>query len=354
MSSHSILPILIDGIAIDPNGPGPGPNNVWFIWPDSNWEKKVSDTFFETTEQLQTHWTWNSLKVTKVAGEGHLKCNWRKCMGVIRCSAVSCQRLVRPQTTDARLREQLKRLCHKCNQPLLHVPCDARSKIITNSDTLERTFAHIGTHRHLRPPHLHIDPAALKTFNAVIQANPRATPAQLAAGTTLSSGAPGAPVSEIDPALVNRGRVRYQRRAALSSSHVRGPKSGGDKFLEDYHKFLDANPDWVIDTKMESGLFLVTLQSAYMKSRLLKETVKTEAVNGFVTDACHGFFKDGLLFVTSTYVPDLRMWTPVLMAYSRGEDMMHYRQYFRLFMESMLNALGNKELRDEMVAQVSV
>ena len=96
------------------------------------------------------------------------------------------------------------------------------------------------------------------------------------------------------------------------------------------------------------------MQSPYMTREMVLE-VQSDVNPGFVTDACHGFFHDDrkYLFVTSSYSIRLRGWIPVFLAYSGGQDVGHYRHYFRLLFTSLKHEVGTQfQIRDENYAQV--
>ncbi|KAK0438724.1 uncharacterized protein EV420DRAFT_1279903, partial [Desarmillaria tabescens] len=64
-------------------------------------------------------------------------------------------------------------------------------------------------------------------------------------------------------------------------------------------------------------VIVISLQSAYMSSTVLKDTIIDKPINGMVSDAAHGWWRKrtSLLIATSTYSTILMCWVPTLFSY---------------------------------------
>lgn len=261
--------------------------------------------------------------------------------------------MARPQSKKSRVSEQiLKYRCtlDDCGGAWEHVTCDAHTEIARDGDNV--IFSHIGNHTHRRPPVLHLDPREAQKLVNTVRERPSSTPIQLITGSSLTPGAPGSSVADISPLLNNRSRLSRHRSDILASGEA--PRVGGDKFVNALHDFANNHADFVLELAFLPHLMFI-LQSPYMASEMVKEVVLENGCEGFVTDACHSFFKDEqkLLFVTGSYSLRLRGWVPVALAYSGGQSAGHYRHYFLKIFKRMVEGMGTRmQITDEHFAQV--
>ncbi|KAJ7733876.1 hypothetical protein B0H14DRAFT_2543346 [Mycena olivaceomarginata] len=211
-----------------------------------------------------------------------------------------------------------------------------------------------GTHDHPRPTvRLHLAKEERDEFAAIVREQPKTGPLKLVVGRPTASG-PAQSVAKISPLLVNADRVKYERQKVLRGSGGHG----GDHFLSEFAKIEASNPNFIRSSQF--GLVsAIVMQTPFLASRLIKAvSVDTEAVNGIVSDAAHGFWADrnSILIISSTYEPVyLQCWVPGLISYSNGGTAEHYRiHFFQLFLsmaeESRQRAI---ELIDDMLANVS-
>ena len=90
------------------------------------------------------------------------------------------------------------------------------------------------------------------------------------------------------------------------------------------------------------------MQTPLLRRLLVKnQPIEGEALNGMVSDAAHGFWRErnDLLIVSSTYSLDLRAWVPGQLTYSDGGTEEHYAvHFFNLFVSIALErkARGQK------------
>ncbi|KAJ7208420.1 hypothetical protein B0H12DRAFT_1034287, partial [Mycena haematopus] len=102
---------------------------------------------------------------------------------------------------------------------------------------------------------------------------------------------------------------------------------------------------------------VIVLQSPWQRHISLKDKIRTEAVNGTVSDACHDYFTghNHLLFLSSTFEPThLKSWVPILMTYSNGATAVHYRIHFLYLFRGLAEecAKTDREVRDDLFANV--
>ena len=69
-------------------------------------------------------------------------------------------------------------------------------------------------------------------------------------------------------------------------------------------------PGFVIYSKLDS-ITVISVQYPLMRSQLVKERLLEGPINGLVSNAAHGWWKErtSLLVVSSTYCPDLLSYT---------------------------------------------
>ncbi|KAJ7825884.1 hypothetical protein B0H14DRAFT_2368599 [Mycena olivaceomarginata] len=193
-------------------------------------------------------------------------------------------------------------------------------------------------------------------FAAIVKEQPKVGPLPLVVGHATADG-PAPSVANISPALVNTERVKYERRKVLV------PGSGGyrgDNFVKEFAKFAKSNPNF-IRTSHFGQVAVIIMQTPFMASRLIKSVpvLDHDAVGGLVSDAAHGFWKEGnsQLIITSTYEPvHLKCWVPVLITYSNGGTEQHYQlHFFELFL-GFAEECQRREivLTDDMLANVSL
>jgi hypothetical protein len=172
-------------------------------------------------------------------------------------------------------------------------------------------------------------PKEKKEFSKIVEQNPSAGPLKLLVGPPGVDG-PGESVANITPVLFNAERIRYERRKILKGSH--NPR--GDNFVKEFAKFDQNHPDFILEAQF-GEVSIIVMQTPFMASKLVKSTIDLEAVNGLVSDAAHGVWRErnSLLIVSSTFDPHhLKCWVPGIMSYANGGTAEHYRiHYFHLF-----------------------
>lgn len=131
------------------------------------------------------------------------------------------------------------------------------------------------------------------------------------------------------------------------------------RFLPKLERFKEKHPHWTVGLHWDENVHLIVLQSPWQRRIALKDKIKTEAVNGIVSDACHDYF-DGnnqLLFLSSTFEPThLKSWVPILMTYSNGATAVHYRIHFLYLFRGLAGQcqIINRKVTDTLFANVSL
>ncbi|KAJ7131338.1 hypothetical protein C8R44DRAFT_561197, partial [Mycena epipterygia] len=272
----------------------------WNPWPDGTWEATYPREYFEQC-QFAVHWACevrgakkNSVGSSRAKKKFDGAHTLRLCRGVMKCTNGTCEILTRPQTKNAGRIAQLQTGC-SCGFPLRHHACDIRIEYWVFRDGAH--FRHSGYHHHER----------------------------LLAGRPAVDG-PGPSVADISSVLLNPHRIQYERRKILNPNN-----KVCCRFLPKLERFKEKHPDWTVGIHWQDHINVIVLQSPWQCRMGLKDQIKSEAVNGIVSDACHDYFTahNHLLFLSSTFDPrHLKSWVPILMTYSNGATAVHYRIHF--------------------------
>ena len=150
----------------------------------------------------------------------------------------------------------------------------------------------------------------------MVESNPKAGPASLKAGTRTRQ-----PVSELDPALANQGRVKYLRERVLKSKNddLPGSLKGGIGSLMRWHdhlmdqvKNLEAE-NFLVDVELlDEKNRILTVQSPYMREvlRECKGGLNSDTIEGVIFDS--EYPKNACVHFTSAHDYLLNRWVPVL------------------------------------------
>ncbi|KAF5310768.1 hypothetical protein D9619_008108 [Psilocybe cf. subviscida] len=112
----------------------------------------------------------------------------------------------------------------------------------------------------------------------------------------------------------------------------------GDYFFKQLEKFHQEYPGLITDSNMDGGSVVISLQSPFMRSQLVRKERLPNPVNGMVNDAAHGWWKErnSLLMISSVYCDDLNRWLPGMISYMNGATIEHYTQHFFTFFQSVI------------------
>lgn len=213
-------------------------------------------------------------------------------------------------------------------------------------------YSNGGYHNHDRLTHvLHLLPQEQARFEAVVTAHPRVGSLGLIVGVPGLKG-PGESVADISGVLLNADRVRKEKQKVKKTE-----PHGGDSFVSEFAKFSAEHKGFVIHSKLDE-VTVISLQTPFMRSQLVKDYILDEPVNGLVSDAAHGWWRErtSLLIVSSCYCSELLCWVPGVFSYSNGASAEHYKYHFLAVFHSMAcEALEQqKEISDRMFAGVSL
>ncbi|KAJ7634042.1 hypothetical protein B0H17DRAFT_1217322 [Mycena rosella] len=189
-------------------------------------------------------------------------------------------------------------------------------------------------------------------FENVVNEHPRMGPAQLLAGRPALDG-PGPSVADISSVLMNPHRIQYERRKIFNPEN----KVRDLRFFPKLERFKEKHPDWTVGVHWMHRINVIVLQSPWQRRISLKDQIKSEAVNGVVSDACHDYFtgQNQLLFLSSTFEPIyLKSWVPILMTYSNGATAVHYRIHFLYLFRGLAARCREikRKVTDELFANV--
>ncbi|KAF8069339.1 hypothetical protein FPV67DRAFT_1625517 [Lyophyllum atratum] len=266
----------------------------WDGWPDGFFERDFTFNEVFETNNLKAHW---AMKVSggDRKGDSHAmdwqggKKSTRRCMGIMECDDRDCEVVTRPQTTPQGIASQLRGPC-ACGARLLHQPCNIRSELWTFSGGIH--YSNGGFHLHQGP---------------------------------------GDSVADISDVLLNADRVSKERQKIKKGTEV-----GGDGFIAAFSSFVSQHPHFVINSVL-SDVTVVSVQTPFMRSQLVKEKLLEGPINGTVNDAAHGWWKErnSLLMITSTYCPNLFCWVPGVMSYTNGASAEHFKYHFDAVLQSI-------------------
>lgn len=171
--------------------------------------------------------------------------------------------------------------------------------------------------------------------------HPKAGPLALMVGTPGLHG-PENPVTNISSVLWNKDRVKKERQKFTKRSSQRG---GIAKLVE----YCNTHKGWVVQS-IVSKIAVISMQTKLICAQLIKDsTISTEPVNGLVSDAAHGFWRErnDLLIITSCYAPDLNCWVSGLMSYLNGASAEHYEAHFFALFRTIVQQVLTQNIKME-------
>ncbi|KAG6856983.1 hypothetical protein H0H87_011372, partial [Tephrocybe sp. NHM501043] len=176
-------------------------------------------------------------------------------------------------------------------------------------------------------------------FERLVAENPTAGPLELVVGVRGLHG-PGESSADISDVLLNRDRVGKELRALIG-----GPNSKGDSFVQDFADFESECPEFVILSTI-GNITVISTQTPFMRSQLLKDEPVDAPVNGLVSDAAHGWwaYRTHLLMVTSVYSPVLFCWVPAVMSFTNGASADHFKFHFLALFQSIAEEAEERDM----------
>jgi hypothetical protein len=298
----------------------------WDGWPNGDFDQDFSWKEFEDTSNLHVHWAVRTNGGDR-RGSEHAE-SWergkkssRRCLGIIECDNPTCTFIVRPHTSPQGIQKQLNKTCN-CGAVLKHQKCEVISYLWRWCSGVH--YSNGGFHRHRRPTHLlHLSREEEQRFSEIVKAHPNSGPLQLIVGVPGIEG-PGESVADISDILLNAQRVSKER-AKVKKGHVQG----ADALITSFSKFAADHPNFVIHSNLGEHT-VISVQTNFMRSQLLKDEPMEEPVNGMVNDGTHGWWKErnSLLVISSVYCPTLLCWVPGVLSYTNGASAQHFEHHF--------------------------
>jgi hypothetical protein len=319
----SVQPLHI-GVAV-PQVPPPVLESKWDGWPDGIFQREFMFEEVSDLNNLQVHW---ATRTNGLRGGDDFAETWtggkrrhKQCLGIIKCDNPDCLIAVRPQTSQQGVAKQVRERC-KCGAILFHQKCDVKLTLWTYSKGV--CVINDGFHQHEKPGYiLHITKDEQVRFQALVNAHPTVGPLGLIVGVPGVTG-PGESVADISDVFLNAGRVGKERLKLKTGSQI-----GGDAFIASFAKFSADHPGFVILSQLDE-ITVISVQTLFMRSQMVKERLLDGPINGLVSDAAHGWWKErkSLLMVSSTYCPDLLCWVPGVLSYTNGASAEHFKYHF--------------------------
>ncbi|PPQ76027.1 hypothetical protein CVT24_006700 [Panaeolus cyanescens] len=311
----------------------------WDGWPDGHFSRNYTPEELVQTGKLRFHWA-------SVVNGGDRKgrtdsSSWesgkrstRKCLGVIECVDPVCRIVVRPYTKGHE--QQLEESC-KCGSQLISKPCNVISVLHTWVGGIH--YSNGGHHLHRRPTHiLHLLPDQERRFQELVQSHPKSGPLQLVVGVPGLNG-PGQSAAEISKVLLNAHRVSKERQKITNEV-----MPSADGFIAAFSRFENEHPSFVINSTI-GQVTVISVQTEFMRSQLVKDLQLEGPINGMVNDAAHGWWREAnsLLMVTSTYCLELHCWVPCLLSYTNGASTEHFTQHFLGVFQSIAHEIEKRK-----------
>ncbi|KAF9547038.1 hypothetical protein CPC08DRAFT_648858 [Agrocybe pediades] len=290
----------------------------WNSWPDGFLELDLTYEEYRETKELETHWANISTGGDR-RGQYHAD-EWQKgkrltrtCLGIISCENSECRIVIRPHIKPAYLHHQLSKTC-KCGHDLVHTQCGIRSYIYQRAD-------------------------GQAEFKRLVTSYPNSGPLQLLTGVpTLTR--PGQSAADIAKPFTNahrigKGRLKIKKEANL----------GSDGLIAAFAAFNKEYPSFVRSSSI-GEITVISVQTSFMQSQLLKDYALDGQLNGLVSDAAHGWWKQhtSLLIVSSVYCPFCHMWVPGMLTYSNGASAQHFECHFLVLFESIAEEASDREM----------
>ncbi|KAG6916293.1 hypothetical protein DXG01_007490 [Tephrocybe rancida] len=123
---------------------------------------------------------------------------------------------------------------------------------------------------------------------------------------------------------------------------------GGDSFIDKFTMFETTHPDFVVLAAMGKTT-VVSTQTSFMCSQLVKDQELNGPINGLVSDAAHGWWAvhNHLLMVTSVYCPVLLCWVPALLSFTNGASAQHFKYHFLALFQSISDEAEERQIEVE-------
>lgn len=198
--------------------------------------------------------------------------------------------------------------------------------------------------------YFHRNSINLKILWRIIQSRARSR-LQLIVGVPQLAG-PGKSAADISDVLLNSHRVGKERQK------IKGVTSQtGDGLIALFSEFDRKHPGFIMQNNVGAQT-VISLQTNFTRSQMVKKERLDGPVNGLVNDAAHGYWteRNPLLMITSTYCPDLLCWVPGVMSYTNGASAEHFHYHFLAVLRSIVQeaTFQNIPITDNLFAWAEV
>lgn len=142
------------------------------------------------------------------------------------------------------------------------------------------------------------------------------------------------PVTDISAIYLNLDRICQDKLKVLGES---GLPQGGDMLFDSIGSFDLAHPDFLIPDTRTGLITVFCFQTPFMQARLSEILRVDNQVYGLVSDEAHKMFHNQgkLLMTTSTYLPVIKQWLPVLYSFMNGLTSEHYCHHFLVLFQTL-------------------
>ena len=314
-------------------------------------------------------WAYASSGTRKVPGVPNASgINKRTCRGILKCECrnetgkYTC--LTRPVTGTAGFKKQLLETCPMCHHIRTHISCSAyelKYHYTRPSDSVERLVRHhFGRHNHEHPPAKSLSSTDRNELDELVRKNPKATAFQHRVGAEHGMR----PLSLINPVLSDPRKARHEvekskQRIGLPSTQAGAGSTG---FIERMQSLNDRfSTPWIVDSQF-IGRTYVSLQTPFMRSTLLRESVMSwsrdsphsDSRHGIISDSSFDFFDSGYLLSSYVYSVLLLRWVPVMYTWMGSQDADHHVPHFGHLISAICSVVSPAApIQDHILASVS-
>lgn len=283
-------------------------------------------------------WAYTSARNSKKL-QGYLE--RRYCLGIFACTNKGeCYNSQRVPTSSRITREIAAPLCERCAAPMVHVRCPVvwdTLRPMTGQDFLIY-FHHY--HTHAPPPNGKLNTSQYKKMKTIVQSMPGSTPQELKFFLGYDSQGKPTSVLDINRSLANNSRIKYikdkvGKELQLSSAATKG----SEVFFNEWDQIQRELPGWIKHYSFDAGSRIIVMQSDSMKSFLNSFEVRTNNQSGYVSDAAHGFFRNGLLMITCVFSDNLLRWAPTVFSFMASNTAECYSKHFIVLFRSILEVM---------------
>ena len=254
----------------------------------------------------------------------HLKA----CLGNYQCPHLGCNFTERPKVPQGSTNKQsppqpCNTLCPRHGLQLIHTPCNATLKIVSDVSGGSVDMFHTGIHEHLKPHPIRATLVAMESLKSVVRIAPELNPKKLLVGTNTRDS-----MSILHPAFNNLSRLAHHRRNILAETKSRCTIGMLAAFEERMEIKILASSNFSAD---QGHISLVTpFQSDRIKE--LSSSMQTDTIEGFLVDPdC----PNANVTMTSAYDIVVDRTIPLVISILFGKKKENYQPHFAVIFKKM-------------------